>query len=135
MSFKIGHNKWYVDDKAQAFDMDQAPELKNNRAYVPLRFLSYALQVKEDHIKWDNQTKEVSITDGENTIKLKLNSNKAIINGKAYTMDGMPYLSNGRIMIPISQIQGLFEHKHPVVSWDQDQMKVNIKLELKSYQK
>ena len=135
VSFKIGHDKWYVDDKAQVFSMDQAPELKNSRAYVPLRFLSYALQVEEDHIKWNNLTKEVSITDGENTIKLKLNSNKAYINGRAYTMDGMPYLSNDRIMVPISQIQGLFEHKHPTVSWDQGQMKVNIKLELKDYQK
>ena len=130
VSFKIGHDRWFVDDKAQVFSMDQAPELKNNRAYVPLRFLSYALQVEEDHVKWDNQTKEVEITDGENTIKLKLNSNKAYINGKAYTMDGMPYLSNGRIMVPISQIQGLFEHKKPIVSWDQDQMKVDIKLKL-----
>lgn len=133
VSFEIDKDRWYVNGQLMSHVMDKKPEIIENRAYIPLRFLSYALQVNEDNIKWDNMSKMVEITDGENKITLTTDSRIAILNGQSFEMDAVPFLSKGRLMLPISQIQGVFKNRQPIVEWDQEDKRVDITLTLLNY--
>ncbi|WHP42738.1 stalk domain-containing protein [Lysinibacillus boronitolerans] len=72
------------------------PEKKYNRTMVPLRVISENLGAK---VHWSDG--KVTLTKSEMRVSLKLNSNKAEINGKTVILDTKPYLKNGRTIVPL----------------------------------
>lgn len=122
----IDKNIWYLNDVLQNTKLDVAPVAYKGRTYVPIRFLSTALNIKEQNIGWDSTTQTVKITDQNTTIEVKLGSNIAKMNGKSVTMDGTPYFSDSRVLLPVSQIVPLFKHKGVTMEWNQTEKRVDI---------
>lgn len=110
--------------------MDVALELKGNRSYVPIRFLSYALKVNPLYVRWDLRTHSANIKDGDNIMTLYVNDNVAYLNNLPHLMDASAYLTKGRTMLPISQILPVYAHRNPEVVWDEEKQKVDIWLDL-----
>jgi N-acetylmuramoyl-L-alanine amidase len=75
-----------------------------SRTLVPVRFVVENLGAK---IEWDQQKKEATIKTEEKTIVLKIDSAKALVNGKEYTLPNsvpaklLGYQGNYRTMVPL----------------------------------
>jgi hypothetical protein len=95
--------------------MDVAPYIKNDRTYVPYRYLALALGVAEDDIVWDAAAQKVTVTKGENTVEAVIGSTTLTVNGSAVTMDVAPEITNDRTMLPA---RFLAEALGATVGWD-----------------
>lgn len=78
--------------------MDAAPYIKNDRTYVPVRYLALALGVSENDIAFENGV--VTLTKGTDVIKLTMGSTSLLKNDATVTMDVAPESVNGRTMLP-----------------------------------
>lgn len=90
---------FYYDDKGEkqaAYYMDVQPQLKDGRAFVPVRTVAKYLGVKID---W--QGANVLLTYGDTTLKLTPGSQIARKNDKELTLDAVPYIKDGRTMVPL----------------------------------
>lgn len=72
--------------------------VSNNRVMIPTRVVSENLGF---NVVWDNGTKKATITEGDNTVVLTLNTKVAAVNGKSVTLDTMPAVTDDRIYVPI----------------------------------
>jgi len=78
--------------------MDAAPYIKAGRTYVPVRYLGDALGATT---AWDEATKTVTVTKGDNTVVLVIGSTIAKVNGADVQMDVAPEITGvGRTMLP-----------------------------------
>lgn len=94
------NNPCYVVDK-QIKEFDSVPYIKNDRTYVPIRFITEALGAS---VEWLNDTREVIIRSEEAIIKMKIGSNDVIINGNHKHLDTAPEIVNDRTMLPVRLI-------------------------------
>ncbi|WP_051688103.1 copper amine oxidase N-terminal domain-containing protein [Desulfofalx alkaliphila] len=94
--FTVGSTIYNVDGTMRV--MDAAPYIKNDRTYVPVRFLAYALGVDEDDVAYEGGV--VTLTKGDTTVALTIGSNSIDVNGSVTTMDVAPEISNDRTMLP-----------------------------------
>lgn len=119
----------YVDGVARQIDPDRSsitPRLisdANGGGYtmVPIRFIAESMGTE---VAWDNNTKQVTFTEGERVIKLTIGSTTAIINNTTYTMGYAPFISNDRTFVHIRFVAEAF---CCLVDWDQDAKRVDIK--------
>lgn len=72
--------------------------IKNNRSLIPVRIIAENLNCKVD---WDNQNRVVTITEYNNIIKLKIDSNFAEINEKQVDLDIPTKIYNNYTYIPL----------------------------------
>ncbi|GAB6273570.1 MAG: copper amine oxidase N-terminal domain-containing protein [Peptococcaceae bacterium] len=100
--FTIGDTKYKVGDKEET--MDVAPYVKNNRTYLPVRYVGYALGVTPSNILWDNSNGTVTLIKGDRVIQVKIKSKVMLINGASITMDVAPEIKDGRTMLPFRWI-------------------------------
>ena len=101
-----------VDGKAVSFP-DAKPFIDtNNRTLIPVRFVSEALGAK---VEWDGKTKEVSISQGENKIKVRINDRDIVVNNSVKGMDTKAIIKNDRAFVPILFVG---EALGAVVTWD-----------------
>lgn len=112
-TFVIGSNIYTVNGLTKV--MDVAPYIKNDRTYVPYRYLALALGVAEEDIVWDAAAQKVTVTKGENTVEAVIGSTTLTVNGSAVTMDVAPEISNSRTMLPA---RFLAEALGATVGWD-----------------
>lgn len=93
-----------ISNESKTLEMDAAPEVKNSRTYVPVRYLAYALGVPDTGIEWNGLTQTVTIKKENITVSVTIGSNSAIVNNKPVKMDVSPYIkeikSGGRTMLP-----------------------------------
>ena len=115
--------------ETKTVEMDVAPEVINDRTYVPVRYLAYALGVPEEGVKWDGVTETVTITYGDTAVGLTIGSTTQIVNGKPVAMDVAPYVkeikTGGRTMLPARWIA---EPLGATVTWDQEQQQMKIEI-------
>lgn len=105
-----------IDDRLVSFP-DQKPYIdNNNRTLVPVRFVSEELGGEVD---WDAKNKLVTLSFVDETIRIKLNSNRVVsFAGGIETileMDTVAVLNNGRVMVPLGFISEVLGSK---VIWD-----------------
>lgn len=102
-----------VDGQNVAFP-DEPPyvDRQSNRTMVPARFVSEKLGAK---MKWDGQLNQVTFSYRDQTIRLTLGHNDALVNGKTVTVDPPAVIKNNRTMIPLRLIGELFQAQ---VEWD-----------------
>ena len=112
-TFVIGSNIYTVNGLTKV--MDVAPYIKNDRTYVPYRYLALALGVAEEDIVWDAAAQKVTVTKGENTVEAVIGSTTLTVNGSAVTMDVAPEITNDRTMLPA---RFLAEALGATVGWD-----------------
>lgn len=92
--------------------LDAAPEIKNERTFLPLRAISEAFGAK---VVWLPDTQGVTITLGENNIGLQIGNTSGVINNNVMILDAAPYIKNSRTMVPLRFIaEGLGAQ----VEWD-----------------
>ena len=101
-----------VDGKSVSFP-DAKPFIDtNNRTLIPVRFVSEALGAK---VEWNGKTKEVSISQGENKIKVRINDQDIVVNNHIQGMDTKAIIKNNRTFVPIRFVA---EALGAVVIWD-----------------
>lgn len=95
--FEIGKNEYSVN--GQTYQMDVSPYIKDNRTFLPLRYVSYAVGVKPQDIAYNDGV--VTINKNNEIIKLYTNSTLLDVNDTTIQMDTKPDITNGRVMVPI----------------------------------
>lgn len=99
--------------------MDVAPEIVDDRTYVPVRYLAYALGVPEEDVQWDGETETVTITKDDTVIGLTIGSTTETVNGEPVEMDVALYVkeidTGGRTMLPARYIA---EPLGSSIEWD-----------------
>lgn len=93
----ISGTKAFVNGKEPAFD-GVKPKIEKGRALVPFRAMAEALDAK---VAFDVATREITVTKGNMTIKLTLNSNVAEVNGQQVQLEVAAKVENGRTLIPL----------------------------------
>lgn len=90
-----------VDGVEERIMMDIAPFIEKDRTMLPIRFVAEAL---EFNVQWDKDSRTVILIDKENVVKIPVDTNKIIVNGKEYISDVKPVIRNNRTMLPIANI-------------------------------
>ncbi|MBQ2968484.1 MAG: family 16 glycosylhydrolase [Clostridia bacterium] len=101
---KLDNNKALTYGKKVSVDEsnpDVMPKLLNDRTMVPIRFIAEALGAT---VGYDDATRAITITMGENTIALQIGSDQMLINGAPYTLDAPAYEENGRTLVPVRAV-------------------------------
>ncbi|SHK12087.1 copper amine oxidase N-terminal domain-containing protein [Desulforamulus aeronauticus] len=98
--FKVGSQLYNYNGVSKA--MDVVPYVKDNRTFVPIRYLVSSLGVDDQDILFDND--KVTINKGSQSIVLTIGSNQMITNGTTVIMDIAPEYQNGRVMLPVRAV-------------------------------
>ena len=107
-----------LDGKALSFDVP--PQIINDRTMVPLRAIFEALGASVD---WNQETKTVTSTKGDTTIKLTIDSNTMYVNGNTVTLDTPACVVNDRTFVPVRAISEAYK---TTVDWNGDTKTVII---------
>ena len=97
----VGSNKAYVkgDEKLlDANNSDVSVFVKDDRSYVPVRFISENYGGK---VEWIDETQTVNIVFDDREISLTIGKNEINVNGKAVAIDVAPVLENERTFLPL----------------------------------
>lgn len=96
----LGLYKTIVGDKEtnQEMSFASAPFIRNNSTLVPLRFVSEGLGAK---VGWDQYSQVVTIDIDGKSIKLKIGSDEALVDGKSVKMPVAPEIENESTMVPL----------------------------------
>jgi len=120
------NSRTYTTADGSVATMDVTPYVKDKRTYTPVRYLAYALGVTEDGIQWDQDTKTVTITKDDTTLKLTIGSMALTKNSEIITMDVAPELIDpGRTMLPARWVS---EALGATVEWDEVTQQVTIQI-------
>ena len=87
---------------------------------VPLRAIFEALGAS---VEWNQETKTVTSTKGDTTIKLTIDSNTMYVNDNAVTLDSPACVVNDRTLVPVRAISEAYKTK---VDWNGDTRTVTI---------
>lgn len=82
----------------QVLKTDTAPEIKNNRVFVPMRTIMEALG---SEVHWDAATNTAAATKGTSSVSVSIGKTQGQANGQTVTLDYPPYSSNNRTMVPL----------------------------------
>lgn len=99
---------------------DVSPYIQNGRTMVPLRVISESLGAE---VLWDGATETVTVNKDGKNIVLKINSDKAVVNGENVTLDSPAVIEQSRTFVPIRFIS---ENLGWNVDWEQDSHTVTI---------
>ncbi|MGB9781869.1 MAG: copper amine oxidase N-terminal domain-containing protein [Moorellaceae bacterium] len=104
------------DYKVVNAKMDVKTFTENGRAYVPVRYLAYALGVAEKDVTWDEASQTVTLCMEGTTVKLQVGNKTIYVNGQAKQMDVAPLLRDGRVFLPVRFVAEAFGYE--VYYWD-----------------
>lgn len=99
---------------------DQPPVLTDGRTLVPLRAIFTELGAD---IQWDDATKTVTATKGENVIIMQIGNAAYTVNGEQKTLDVPAQLINDRTLIPVRAVAESF---NCTVNWQDETKTVEI---------
>ncbi len=118
---KIGEADMTVDGKKMPIDEEgTAPVIKNGRTLLPVRAVVEELG---GTVAWNGEKREVTLTCGEDEIRLTIDSPEALLNGEKQTLDSAPEIMNGRTMLPIRFIAEGFGFG---VEWNEEEKSVTV---------
>ncbi|UUZ92744.1 copper amine oxidase N-terminal domain-containing protein [Paenibacillus sp. P25] len=83
--------KLYVNGEEPAFEV--APFIREGNTLVPFRAIAEALKA---NVSWDPNERSVSVTRGDITVKLFIDSKTAYVNGKEVTLEVPAAIENGK---------------------------------------
>jgi beta-mannanase len=115
----------FVNDK-KAYRKDHnmrlltAPTIVDNRTLVPLRFISESFGAE---VKWDGQTKSITIMDDAKELRLQLGKAEIRVNGTSKATDIAPKIINGTTLVPIRVIS---ENLGASIAYEQADKKISI---------
>lgn len=131
--FKIGdYNYRFVNQtKTTTRTADIQPFIKNDRAYLPFRFVGDAINVD---VSYDNKTRLATFKKNGNTLNINIDTKKATLNGQPYELETDPLIIKGRLVAPVSVIGKAFnkttsnkaENKNTDIVWNNETKEVVI---------
>ena len=77
---------------------DVPPELRAQRAFIPVRATTAALGAR---VTWEPLGRRVSLFRNERTVQFQVGSRQMNIDGREQPIDAAPYLRQGRLMVPV----------------------------------
>ncbi|PKM76636.1 MAG: hypothetical protein CVU90_11835 [Firmicutes bacterium HGW-Firmicutes-15] len=105
--FALGSTSYSID--VNTYTMDTAPYAKDNRTYMPIRYIAYALGINDSNIIWDGANSTVTLMKGNKVVQLKIGSKLILINGATITMDVAPEVGpSNRTMLPAAFVAQAF---------------------------
>lgn len=120
--FTIGSDTYEVNGKKQK--MDVAPYIKNDRTYGPVRYIAYALGLRDQDIFWDEAAQTVTLMRGKRVAQLKVGRASILIQGVEIPIDVAPELVDpGRVMLPYRWVAFALGAN---VSWSEEKQQVTI---------
>ncbi|MGF6356367.1 hypothetical protein ABIE27_004284 [Paenibacillus sp. 4624] len=99
----------------------QAPVMKAGRVLVPLRSIFEGIDAE---VQFNNRTKTITATRGDQEVTLTLGSKAAYINGQLNVMDVPASTIKGSTMVPIRFVSEAFGEK---VFWNSRSQRVDVK--------
>ena len=122
ISLEIDNPMMKVNGEEKEIDEGRGtkPIIMNDRTLVPIRAIIEALG---GNVLWEEKTKTVTLSLGEKSIRLVIDSDKGIINGETYLLDVAPVVIEERTMIPIRFVSEGFNLG---VAWDSDTRTIYI---------
>lgn len=106
----IGSKEAFVDGKSVA--IEEPSFISEGRTYIPLKLISDAFG---SELKWNPETRGITITKNGTTIDMIVGSTKALVNDKMVEMDAPPMIRSGRTFIPVRFVSEILGAK---VTWN-----------------
>lgn len=120
--FRVGDTRCLVGGRELFLDV--APYVKDGVAYVPLRPLAQALGMVPETLRWDPDALAVTLTCQGRTIRLRVGSDVAEVDGVEQPVPGAPeLLPPGRMTVPARWLAELLGAD---VYWDGDKGAVSV---------
>ena len=116
--FEIGKKEATVFGETKMNDV--APIIRNNRSFIPTRFVAESLGANVD---WDDATKKVIITKDDIKIVITIGSDAATVNDETVMLDYPAFIENDRTYTPIRFVA---EKLNCFVDWDGDKQTIII---------
>jgi hypothetical protein len=108
-----------LDGRKLSFDPNEVQPFvhpQTGRTLVPFRAIFNALGVKNDEIKWYNETRTVEARRGQTTIRLAIDSDIAVVNFRPVKLDQPPTIVADRTVVPLRFVAEQFGLQ---VTWDE----------------
>lgn len=99
---------------------DTAPVIVNGRTLVPIRAI---IESFGGEVAWDEDTRAVTLTMADDSIRLIIDSNTGYLNEVPHTLDTAPAIINDRTMLPLRFVAEGFNLG---VAWDNDTRTVSV---------
>lgn len=80
--------------------MDGTPFVEQGRSFVPVRYLAYSLGLLDSDIKWDGESKTVTLSHQGSPVAMTLGSKILQVGDRQVAMDAAPQLREGRVYLP-----------------------------------
>jgi len=100
--------------------LDASPEIKDGRAFLPIRAISEAFGA---YVEWIASTKGITVSLGSKEIGLQIGNPTAVINNEVIVGIVAPYIKNNRTMVPLRVIA---EGLGAAVEWDPQTKTITI---------
>lgn len=131
--FKIGDldYKFVTKETETRYTADVKPFIKDDRAYLPFRFVGNALNID---VGYDNTTRLATFTKGTNHLDINIDTGQATKNKLAYNLETSPMIVNSRLVAPVSVVGKAFdktvsnykENKDTDIVWNPETQEVII---------
>ena len=99
---------------------DTMPRIKNGRTLVPLRALAEETGFE---VSYNEETKEINITNKDKIISFKIGEEKAYKNGEEIILEAPPEIINNRTLVPLRAISDAFGYD---ISWNAERRLAEI---------
>lgn len=99
---------------------DVAPIIRDDKTMLPARFVAENLGAD---VKWGNDTRKVTIIKDDITIVITIDSQTALVNGKAIVLDSPAFIENDRTYTPLRFIA---EKLGADIKWNRKTKEVTI---------
>ncbi|MBM7866591.1 copper amine oxidase N-terminal domain-containing protein [Heliobacterium gestii] len=101
--FQIGNSKLNIGGVEST--MDVAPYIKNDRTYLPVRYVAQAVGVNDSNMMFNSNDQSVVLIKGDRVVKMTIGSNIMTVNGVSIQMDTAPEIvAPGRVMLPVGWV-------------------------------
>ena len=121
ITLQIGNPVMTVNNEEKPIDENgTAPVIINERTLLPVRAV---VEEMGGTVTWEADTRTVSLTYGDDEIRLTIDNTTAYLNGEPSTLEAAPTIINDRTMLPIRFIAESFKF---TVDWDGDTQIVTI---------
>lgn len=101
IKFRLGDEAYSVNGKYHHLDVPAY--LENGRVMVPLKYVTEALGIPNEKVKWNKETQEITLY-ANKVIELEIGSDIMKVDGEKVYMAIPAQLVKGRTMVPIGEI-------------------------------
>jgi len=96
--FWIGSSTGIIN--GSSVKMGLSPYTKDGRAYLPVRYVAYALGITEEHILWDEALQLITLQKDDSIVQMSIGSPLLVADGIVHEMDVVPEITRGSTMLP-----------------------------------